>query len=91
MEWNLPMMKLEDYTEHEKRILSLQFMHLILQKMQEKSINRKQLAEMMGITPNYLSSIITGKRIPSLELLTSFQYYLNIRFIVKLPPEGKIR
>lgn len=87
MDWNLPKISLVDYKKHEKVVLAAQFMDLIQKQMMNKSIKRKELAHQLGITTNYLSSIISGKRIPTLELIVAMQFVLGIRFVVKLDSE----
>lgn len=84
MGWDLPFVNIELYKNHEKLVLAGQFMQIIQERMRLIPMGRTELAEKLGITPNYLSSLLSGKRVPTLELLAGFQFVLRIRFSVSL-------
>ncbi|WP_126971823.1 helix-turn-helix domain-containing protein [Gynurincola endophyticus] len=84
MGWDLPFVNIELYKRHEKVVLAGQFMQIIQERMRLIPMGRTELAEKLGITPNYLSSLLSGKRVPTLELLAGFQFVLRIRFSVTL-------
>lgn len=52
--------------------------HAIKQLRKQRNIKQKTLAEKVGITNSYLSSIEAGNRIPSIEVLVSILKELNL-------------
>jgi len=46
-----------------------------------RGLSQEQLAEKMGITPNYLSSIERGQENPTLDLLTTLAEALKVELV----------
>lgn len=52
--------------------------HLLKLIRTHRGMNQKQMAELLGISQNYLSLIESNKKIPRTELVSEFSKSLNI-------------
>jgi transcriptional regulator with XRE-family HTH domain len=64
----------------ETRLLMYRFLSEIDRITRERGINRKELAELAGVSASYLTQLYQGKKIINLQLLTRIKKALNIDF-----------
>jgi transcriptional regulator with XRE-family HTH domain len=64
----------------ETRLLMYSFLSEIDKITRERGINRKELAELAGVSASYLTQLYQGKKIINLQLLTRIKKALNIDF-----------
>lgn len=57
---------------------------LLSDKIEERGIKRNFIAKKIGVTPNYLGSVLNGKRTLSTDLAIRVSQELNIPFDIFL-------
>lgn len=78
---------LQDMTEEESieikaSVLALQFLGLVDEKMKEKGITKKELADEIGTSVSHLTQLLRGDRKPSWEILAMMSLALGLEFKV---------
>lgn len=74
----------EESIEIKASILALQFLVLVDEKMKEKGLTKKELADQIGTSVSYLTQLFRGDRKPSWEILTKISLALGLEFKVTL-------
>jgi transcriptional regulator with XRE-family HTH domain len=68
----------------ETRLLMYRFLSEIDRITRERAINRKELAELVGVSASYLTQLYQGKKIINLQLLTKIKKALDIDFKIEV-------
>jgi transcriptional regulator with XRE-family HTH domain len=68
----------------ETRLLMYRFLSEIDRIIRERGINRKELAELTGVSASYLTQLYQGKKIINLQMLTRIKKDLNIDFKIEI-------
>ncbi|HRI27111.1 MAG TPA: helix-turn-helix transcriptional regulator [Chitinophagales bacterium] len=79
----------EEQLRFEAEKLHLQFMHLVQQAMEEKGMNKKQLADALQTTKGYISQLFAADRLLNLITLVKLENILDIRFEIGIVKDGK--
>lgn len=82
---------LEGFSDEEKleargELLALHFMTYINHKMEQKGITKKELAEMVGTSPSYITQLFRGDKTPNWKMIAKMERALEISF--KIGCEG---
>ena len=78
---------MEEKLELETVILSARFLSAIEQVCQSRNILKKDLAQMIGTSPSYITQLFRGNKIINLETIARMQLALNIEFEINLGGE----
>lgn len=70
----------------ETRLMMYRFLSEIDKVTNERGINRKELASLIGISASYMTQLYQGKKIINLQLLTRIKKALNIDFKIEVIP-----
>lgn len=79
----------EDQLRFEAEKLHLQLMHLVQQAMEEKGMNKKQLADALQTTKGYITQLFAADRLLNLITLVKLERILGIRFAIGIVKDGK--
>lgn len=63
-------------------LLSLQFLGLVDQKMEELGMSKKELAQRVGTSASFITQLFRGDRKPSWKMLAKMETELGIEFKV---------
>lgn len=74
----------EESIEIKASVLAMQFLGLVDEKMKEKGITKKEMAEQIGSSVSYLTQLFRGDRKPSWEILAKMSLALGLEFRVTL-------
>jgi DNA-binding XRE family transcriptional regulator len=74
----------EESLEIKARVLAIQFLGLVDQKMKETGKTKKELAEQIGTSVSYLTQLFIGDRKPSWEILAKMSLALGLEFKVSV-------
>lgn len=82
---------LEGFTDEERleargELLALHFMTYINHKMNQKGITKKELAEMVGTSPSYITQLFRGDKTPNWKMIAKMEKALELSF--KIECEG---
>lgn len=53
----------------------------VLETLREKKITQKQLAEKMGLSPQYINKVVKGSENLTIETITRFEKALSVKLI----------
>jgi len=70
--------------EHDTKMVMYRFLSEIEKLTEEKGINRKELAKLIGTSASYITQLYRGNRVLNLETIAKFQKVFNITFEVKV-------
>lgn len=73
----------EENIEFEATMLSLAFLNSIERNADLLGLKRKDLAELIGTSPSYITQIFKGIKVPNLKTLTALGLAVNKKFDVK--------
>ena len=80
----------DDKLELDSKILSAKFLSLIQSVADKKGIKtRKELAELLGTSPSYLTQLFRGNKVLNLLMLAKIQRALDLKFDISLVSEHK--
>ena len=74
----------QEKVEFQKEILSLKFIKVIEQFMEQNNISRKVLGEKMGYSQAYISQVFNAYKPVNLDFLVKFQNTIDMSFEIKL-------
>lgn len=74
----------EESLEIKARVLAMQFLGLVDEKMKETGKTKKELAEQIGSSVSYLTQLFRGDRKPSWEILAKMSLPLGLEFKVSV-------
>jgi len=81
----------EDEIRHEARVIMYRFMSEVERLIDEKNINKKELASLIGTSPSYITQLFKGNKLLNLETAAKFQRAFNIKFdIIRIKTEDEI-
>ncbi|MBN2664372.1 MAG: helix-turn-helix transcriptional regulator [Bacteroidales bacterium] len=66
--------------EHEKIMIQMRFMSEVEILMEEKKINKKQLAKVIGTSASYITQLFRGNKTLNLETIAKFQNAFEYKF-----------
>ncbi len=72
----------------ETRLLMYRFLSEIEKITEERGINRKELARLIGTSPSYITQLYRGTKTVNLQTLAKFQVALNFTFKIKASQSG---
>lgn len=72
--------------EHDTKMLMYRFLSEIERLSEEKVINRKELARLIGTSASYITQLFRGNKILNLETIAKFQKVFDINFEIKAIP-----
>jgi len=72
----------QEEVEFETNMLALSFLSEIEKEADLQGIKRKELAEMVGTSPSYITQIMRGNKVPNLRILTALGLALGKKFEV---------
>jgi len=78
-----------DRVEHDSKILMFKFLSLIETEMENKGMNKKNLAHLLETSPSYVTQLFRGNKTINLYKLAQLQLLFNIEFDVQIVPKGK--
>ena len=70
----------EDQLEHQTQMLMFKFLSIVDQEMETRNISRKDLAELLGTSPSYITQIFRGTKTVNLSRLAQMQEVLGLEF-----------
>ncbi len=74
--------------EHSTKMLMYRFLSEIERLAEEKNLNRKELASLIGTSASYITQLFRGTKIINLETIAKFQKVLNVTFKVEAIPNN---
>jgi transcriptional regulator with XRE-family HTH domain len=72
----------EDQIASKADLLTLQFLGLVDQKMEQEEISKKELAEKIGTSASFITQLFRGDRKPNWNILAKMSLELNLDFKV---------
>lgn len=69
--------------EHEAAMIMFQFLSEVEKVMEDKKINKKDLAEIIGTSPSYITQLFRGDKLINFKTLAKIQKGLDMNFEVK--------
>jgi len=72
-----------DKEELGAKMLMAQFLSLIQEEADRRQLRRKDLAEMIGTSPSYLTQLFRGHKLMNLTTAARFQLALNLKFEIR--------
>ncbi len=79
----------EDKIQFEAEKIHLDLVFLVKEMMEQQGINRKQLAEKLGISPSYLTQLFTGDKLFNLKTIAKLQEVFDVKF--KIVPAREVK
>ncbi len=70
--------------EHEAAMIMFQFLSEIAKVMENKKINKKDLAKIIGTSPSYITQLFRGDKLVNFKTLAKIQKGLDVKFEVKI-------
>ncbi len=70
----------EEKIQFEAEKIHLDFIFLLKDLMERYGINRKQLAEKLGVAPSYLTQLFRGDRLLNLKMIAKIQEVFDVKF-----------
>lgn len=71
---------------HEKKMIMYRFLSEIERISEEKELNRKDLAALIGTSASYITQLYRGNKVINLETIAKFQKALDFQFEIKAIP-----
>ena len=83
----------QDRLENDANLLMFRFLSIIEDKCEVLGLNRKQLAQRVGISPSYISQLYQGDKLVNMITLAKFQKVLDLEFeiVEKKSYEEKVK
>ncbi len=79
----------EDRIQFEAEKIHLDLIFLLKEMMEKRGLNRKQLAELLGVSPSYLTQLFTGDKLINLKTIARLQEIFGVKF--KIVPARETR
>jgi len=73
--------------DHHEHMIMFKFLSEVQKVMEEKNINKKELAKMIGTSASFVTQIFRGDKIINLNTLAKIEVELGMTFKIKLLPE----
>ncbi len=77
----------EEVIAHDALLLSARFLSEISILMEQKSINKKMLAEKTGVSSAYITNLFRGNKLLNMEMIARLEKALDLKFQVKAFPK----
>jgi len=74
----------EDKIEHSAQMISYRILSEVEKLCDEKSIKKKDLAEMVGTSRSYITQLFRGNKQVNTDIMAKFEEALNITFNIKV-------
>ena len=75
---------------HDAKILMYRFLSEVERLLDERNINRKELAESIGTSASYITQLFRGNKMLNLETVAKFQKVFDIKFDIKAYPKDAL-
>jgi len=72
--------------QHDARMIMYRFLSEIERISDEKDLNRKELASLIGTSASYITQLFRGNKMINLETIAKFQEVFDIAFEIKAIP-----
>ena len=69
--------------DYEKRMVMYRILSEVERIADEKKLNRKDLAALIGTSPSYITQLFRGTKIINIETIAKFQKALDVTFEIK--------
>jgi transcriptional regulator with XRE-family HTH domain len=69
--------------EHDTKMLMYRFLSEVERLSEEKGLNRKELASLIGTSASYITQLFRGTKMMNLETIAKFQKVLEVNFEIK--------
>ena len=73
----------KDELENEKEMLMKRFLYEVFRIIRGKQLSRTQFAQLLDVSPGYLSQVFHNKKPLTFEMLIKIQRVLQIEFEIK--------
>jgi len=73
--------------EYEKRMVMYRFLSEVERVAEERRINRKELARLIGTSASYITQLFRGSKVINMETIAKLQQALDITFEIKAMPK----
>ncbi len=80
----------EEDVKHGARIIMYRFLSEVERLSDEKNINRKELAKLIGTSPSYITQLFKGIKLLNLETAAKFENVFNVKFDIKAYPKDAL-
>jgi plasmid maintenance system antidote protein VapI len=70
--------------DHEKEMLMKRFLYEAFKIIQSKKVSKARFAQMLDVSPGYLSQVFHSKKPLTFEMLIKIQRVLKIEFEIKV-------
>ncbi len=77
----------EDKTEHDSKVLMFKFLSIIEIEMENRGMNKKELAVLLNTSPSYVTQLFRGTKTINLVKLAQLQELFEIEFDIKAKPK----
>ncbi len=77
--------------EHDSKILMFKFLSIVEERMNESLMSKKELAELLGTSPSYVTQLFRGTKTINLLTIAKLQRIFNMRFKIEAEQENKVR
>ena len=77
--------------EHDSKILMFKFLSIVETKMNEELMSKKELAELMGTSPSYVTQLFRGTKTINLLTIAKLQRIFNLQFKIDTEKEIDVR
>lgn len=74
--------------EHESKMVMYRFLSEIERISDEKKLNRKELASLIGTSASYITQLFRGNKLINMETIAKFQKAFDIVFEIKAIPNN---
>ncbi|MEZ5030692.1 MAG: helix-turn-helix transcriptional regulator [Saprospiraceae bacterium] len=81
---------LDNDLEFRTELLSNKFLNIAHLHMEENNLSRKQLAEMIGTSPSYITQLFNNTRIINLQTIAKLEMALGLRFEVDVDYQSEL-
>jgi plasmid maintenance system antidote protein VapI len=75
-----------DEFDHEKEMLMKRFLYEVFKIIRGKKFSKSQLAQLLDVSPGYLSQVFHNKKPLTFDMLIKIQRVLKIEFEIKARP-----
>jgi len=79
----------QDQLEVDAKVLASKFLSKVQEEADNKNINRKELAKLIGTSPSYLTQLFRGHKLLNLLTVVKLQKVLEMEFDISLKNETK--
>ena len=78
----------KDEFDHEKEMLMKKFLYEVFKIIQSKKFSKSQFAQLLDVSPGYLSQVFHSKKPLTFVMLVKIQQVLQIEFEIKARTHG---